>query len=69
MPRDRFRCSLFTALALCCASGGTVDAQTPREIIFTRADTLRGMLRPERTCYDVRWYDLDVRIAILSGLR
>ena len=20
------------------------------------------MLRPERTCYDVRWYDLDVRI-------
>jgi aminopeptidase N len=29
---------------------------------FTRADTLRGMLTPERSCYDVRWYHLDVRI-------
>ncbi|MEW6511725.1 MAG: hypothetical protein AB1428_12290, partial [Bacteroidota bacterium] len=28
---------------------------------FTRVDTLRGMLTPERTCYDVRWYHLDVR--------
>ena len=27
-----------------------------------RADTLRGMLTPERTCYDVRWYGLDVRV-------
>jgi aminopeptidase N len=38
----------------------TRQAVTPGE--FTRADTLRGMLRPERTCYDVRWYDLDVRV-------
>lgn len=30
--------------------------------IFTRADTLRGFLTPERRCYDVRFYDLDVRI-------
>jgi len=29
---------------------------------FTRADTLRGMLTPERTCYDVRWYHLDIRV-------
>jgi aminopeptidase N len=53
---------LLAALALCCAFGGTLTAQTPRDINFTRADTLRGMLRSERTCYDVRWYDLDVRI-------
>lgn len=29
---------------------------------FTRADTLRGALRPERTCYDVHYYALDLRI-------
>lgn len=29
---------------------------------FTRADTLRGMLRPERTCYDVHYYDLNVDV-------
>jgi aminopeptidase N len=31
---------------------------------FTRADTLRGMLRPERTCYDVTFYDLNIRVDI-----
>lgn len=34
-------------------------SQTPQ---FTRADSLRGGLRPERTSYDVRYYHLDVRI-------
>ncbi|MEZ5043936.1 MAG: M1 family metallopeptidase [Saprospiraceae bacterium] len=29
---------------------------------FTRADTLRGMLRPERTCYDVTFYHLNVDV-------
>lgn len=29
---------------------------------FTEADTLRGMLRPERTCYDVTFYDLNIKI-------
>jgi aminopeptidase N len=33
-----------------------------REQRFTRADTLRGMLSPLRSCYDVRFYHLDVRI-------
>jgi aminopeptidase N len=28
----------------------------------TRADTLRGMLTPLRTCYDVRYYNLDLKI-------
>jgi aminopeptidase N len=35
-------------------------AQEPRT--FSHADTLRGMLTPERTCYDVRYYHLDVRV-------
>ena len=29
---------------------------------FTRADTLRGMLGPLRTCYDVNYYALDVEV-------
>jgi aminopeptidase N len=29
---------------------------------FTRADSLRGMLTPLRTCYDITYYHLDVRI-------
>lgn len=29
---------------------------------YTRADTLRGSLTPERTCFDVYFYDLDVKI-------
>jgi len=37
-----------------------VIADTPQA--FTHADTLRGMLTPERSCYDVRFYHLDVRI-------
>ncbi len=31
---------------------------------FTQADTLRGQLRPERTCYDVHFYELDVKVDI-----
>ncbi len=38
---------------------------------FTKGDTLRGMLTPLRTCYDVTYYDLDVKVDIenkrLSG--
>ncbi len=29
---------------------------------FTKADTLRGMLTPIRTCYDVTYYNLDVKV-------
>lgn len=31
--------------------------------LFTRADTLRGMLTPLRTCYDVLFYGLDVTVS------
>lgn len=31
---------------------------------FTEADTLRGMLRPERSCYDVTFYDLQIKVDI-----
>jgi len=29
---------------------------------FTRKDSLRGMLTPPRTCYDVHFYHLDIKI-------
>jgi len=29
---------------------------------FTKADTLRGMLGPERSCYDVTFYDLNLAV-------
>ena len=35
---------------------------TNRHNGFTRADTLRGMLSPLRTCYDVSFYALDVKV-------
>lgn len=31
---------------------------------FSEADTLRGMLRPERTCFDVTFYDLNLTVDI-----
>lgn len=31
---------------------------------FTKADTLRGTLSPLRSCYDVLFYDLDIRVDI-----
>lgn len=38
---------------------------------FTEADTLRGMLRPERTNFDVTFYNLDIKVEVdkrfLSG--
>lgn len=50
--------STLTALfiSLCAA------AQQPAT--FTRADTLRGMLTPLRTCYDINYYHLDVKVNI-----
>jgi aminopeptidase N len=36
---------------------------TPKET-FTHADTLRGSLTPLRTCYDINYYHLDVKVNI-----
>ncbi|MEJ5993284.1 M1 family metallopeptidase [Pedobacter sp. Du54] len=33
-----------------------------RKQTYTKADTLRGMLTPLRTCYDINYYHLDVKI-------
>jgi aminopeptidase N len=35
-----------------------------KKYTFSKADTLRGMLRPERTCYDVTFYDLNIAVDV-----
>ncbi len=57
----------FIAGALCVLlSAGSPVARCQVELkappVFTHADTLRGMDSPERRCYDIRYYHLDVRI-------
>jgi len=57
------RLTLCLSLLLTCvnACGQLLE---DRPMPFTRADTLRGMLTPIRTCYDVTFYHLDVKIDI-----
>jgi aminopeptidase N len=52
-PRAFLLCALLLPATMC--------AQRP-DTAFTRADSLRGSLSPERICYDVTYYHLDVRI-------
>lgn len=51
----RFIYSFFAFLI----AGGCFAQQYP---VFTHADTLRGKLSPERSCYDVYFYDLHLKI-------
>jgi aminopeptidase N len=56
---------LFTACAVLMLLLSTrLQAQSLLEQnkTYTRADTLRGGLRPERTCYDVHFYELNIRV-------
>ena len=50
---------LLVAVCLCASGQLLHDA---KQLVFTRADTLRGMLTPLRTCYDVSYYHLDIRV-------
>ncbi len=56
----------FLLLLLCLVFiSQTILSQSPNGNLsqrFTRADTLRGMLTPERSCYDVTYYHLDIRV-------
>lgn len=40
----------------------SLDAQHHHPHRFTLADTLRGQLRPERTCFDVHFYELAIEV-------
>ena len=49
-------------LILIAPTPGKSQQRPGRQKVFARGDTLRGMLTPLRTCYDVHFYHLDVRI-------
>lgn len=57
---------LFLIGTLCIVSTLSAQRDFYKTYTFTEADTIRGMLRPERTCYDVTFYNLDIRIDIAS---
>ncbi|HCN83113.1 MAG TPA: peptidase M1 [Sphingobacteriaceae bacterium] len=46
------------------AVSGLCEAQTGGNRSFSRADSLRGNLTPLRTCYDINYYHLDVKVNI-----
>ena len=54
--------ALLLALSCFWFSGGFSQKDFYKNYQFTKADTLRGMLRPERTVYDVTFYDLNLKI-------
>ena len=56
---------LLLPLFFLCLTGLSSQAQLlqPKQT-FTHADTLRGMLTPFRTCYDINYYHLDVKFDI-----
>lgn len=56
---------LFLALSFMLLAGIGLRGQSTdfyQHHTFTRADTLRGSLRPERTCYDIHYYGLQLRV-------
>jgi len=55
----RFFCFLFFAVLF---HTGTAQLFVPAGKLFSRADSLRGQLTPLRTCYDLNFYHLDVRV-------
>ncbi len=54
--------TLLPALTLC-LSLATAQQQPS---VFTHADSLRGMMSPERTCYDITYYHLDIKVDTAS---
>jgi len=56
---------IITAFGLCLSLIGPANAQLLTDKSkFSRADTLRGMLTPLRTCYDINYYHLDIKMNI-----
>ncbi|MEO8886374.1 MAG: M1 family metallopeptidase [Mucilaginibacter sp.] len=55
--------TLFFGILIFLAIDCSAQLLTPK-YKFTRADTLRGMLTPLRTCYDINYYHLNVKFDI-----
>lgn len=63
MTRPVLKAMLF-CMAVLLQQSSFAQHLSGKEKIFTHADSLRGMLTPFRTCYDVTYYDLNVDIDI-----
>lgn len=59
-----FRKILFRLFILSLLSTAAQAQLLEKQEAFTKADTLRGMLTPLRTCYDINYYHLDVKVDI-----
>jgi aminopeptidase N len=55
---------LYCLLFLMLSSYGLYAQLMDGRTTYTRADTLRGTLSPLRSCYDINYYHLDVKIAV-----
>ncbi|MBD2714121.1 M1 family metallopeptidase [Microvirga sp. STR05] len=62
MPRVLLLLAFFLA---CQSHTATAQLLQPRPA-FTRADSLRGSLTPLRTCYDINYYHLDVKLDVAN---
>jgi aminopeptidase N len=59
-----FRKFLFRLFILSFLSTAAQAQLLEKQEAFSKADTLRGMLTPLRTCYDINYYHLDVKVDI-----
>ena len=59
---SRFIVYCFIAFSLYPITASAQSALSQKSPVFSRADTLRGMLTPVRSCYDVQYYHLDIKI-------
>lgn len=65
LPMPASISSVITFIMLYVGATAALSAQLlDKPHPYTQADTLRGSLRPERTCYDVKAYDLTVEVDI-----
>ena len=53
---------LPTAIALIALATETAQAQQKATPTFTRQDTLRGTITPERAWWDLTYYHLDIKV-------
>ena len=55
---------LLLLLAILSLGGNSFAQLLQDKQTFSRADSLRGQLSPLRTCYDINFYHLDVKVDI-----
>jgi aminopeptidase N len=59
-----FKKTFFQLFVLTVLSVSAQAQLMEKKMVFTKADSLRGMLTPLRTCYDINYYHLGVKVDI-----